>query len=240
MCPSHLTNVSRVIFVTNTVAPTHRTWAHFWHLCKGCHGVITDWTSRKHEEYWQSSHDGQRRSKGFHKTPSAKRAEELLSLSQNQLRISTGQLTGHCHLKGLYSIPSVTVQTGNWKVLACSLWLWSNFRFRHLDQNFMRPGDFEDISVSRIMHFVQSARLYKGSKSVAVPGSLWCPPLYILFYSVLFYSILFYHTLLLSTRSITVQFDHHAWKFQWTKRSRMSVILVIIQGGSNMTGTICV
>ena len=27
------------------------------------------------------------------------------------------------------------------------------FRFRHLRQHFLKPGDFEDISVSRILHF---------------------------------------------------------------------------------------
>jgi hypothetical protein len=60
--------------------------------------VIRDWTSRKHEEHWQSIR-GQRQSKGFLKKLSAKEAGELLNLSRNQLRIMTGLLTGHCHLK---------------------------------------------------------------------------------------------------------------------------------------------
>jgi hypothetical protein len=37
---------------------------------------------------------------GFLKKPSAERAGELLNLSRNQVRILTGLLTGHCHLKG--------------------------------------------------------------------------------------------------------------------------------------------
>jgi hypothetical protein len=62
-------------------------------------GVIRDWKSRKHKEHWQSMH-GQRQAKGFLKKPSARKAGELLNLSRNQLRIMTGLLIGHCHLKG--------------------------------------------------------------------------------------------------------------------------------------------
>jgi len=35
----------------------------------------------------------------FFKKPFVKKAGELLSMSRNQLRIMTGLLTGHCHLK---------------------------------------------------------------------------------------------------------------------------------------------
>jgi len=35
----------------------------------------------------------------------------------------------------------------------------AEFRFRHLGQLFMKLGDFEDISVSRILHFIQNAGL---------------------------------------------------------------------------------
>jgi len=55
--------------------------------------------NKKHEDYWQSIH-GQRQAKGFLITPSAKKGGELLKLSRNQLRIMTGLLTVHCHLKG--------------------------------------------------------------------------------------------------------------------------------------------
>jgi len=61
--------------------------------------VVMDWTSKKLEEHWQSI-CGQRQAKGFLKNPSVERAGELLSLSRNQLRIMTGLLTGHCHLRG--------------------------------------------------------------------------------------------------------------------------------------------
>ena len=35
----------------------------------------------------------------------------------------------------------------------------STLRFRDLDYHFMKPSDFEDISVSKILHFVQGVGL---------------------------------------------------------------------------------
>jgi hypothetical protein len=65
--------------------------------------------------------------------------------------------------------------------------------FRHLGRHFIKPGVFEDISVSKILHFFQGVGLltewaeglHKRSITVKVHGSLWCPPFRILFYSVL-------------------------------------------------------
>jgi hypothetical protein len=51
------------------------------------------------EKCWQSICES-RQAMAFLKKPSAKKAGELLSLNRNQLRIMTGLLTGHCHLKG--------------------------------------------------------------------------------------------------------------------------------------------
>jgi ribonuclease HI len=45
-------------------------------------GVVSDWTSRKHEEHWQSIRR-QKQAKGFLKKPSARKAGELLNLSRN-------------------------------------------------------------------------------------------------------------------------------------------------------------
>jgi hypothetical protein len=61
--------------------------------------VIRNWKSRKHEKHWLPIRR-QRQAKGFLKKPSAKEAGELLNLSRNQLKIMTGLLTGHWHLKG--------------------------------------------------------------------------------------------------------------------------------------------
>jgi hypothetical protein len=47
---------------------------------KFARGVIKDWISRKHEEYWQSVH-GQRQAKEFLKRHSGKRAGKLFNLS---------------------------------------------------------------------------------------------------------------------------------------------------------------
>jgi len=81
----------------------------------------------------------------------------------------------------------------------------------------MKPDDFEDISVSKILHCVQDVGLLNGcanglhilSIPVEVHGSLQCLPfcilfyfvLFVLFYSILFYSILFHFS---SYNNITI------------------------------------
>jgi hypothetical protein len=134
---------------------------------KVARGVIRDWTSRKHEAHWQSI-CGHRQAKGFLKKPSAKKAE-LLNLSKNQLRImTTGLLTGHCHLKGhLFKLGLVKSPECNRckqasemaSHILCACDALITLRFRHLGRHFMKPGDFEDISVSKILYFVQGEGL---------------------------------------------------------------------------------
>jgi hypothetical protein len=129
--------------------------------------VIRGWTNRKHTEYWQSIY-GQRQARNFLERPSARRARELLSLSRNQLRIRTGLVTGHCHLEGhLFKLGLVDSPEserckkasetalhvlGDCEALAA-------IRFRYLGYHFMKPGDFKDTFLSRLLHFVQSAGL---------------------------------------------------------------------------------
>jgi hypothetical protein len=129
--------------------------------------VIRGWMNRKHAEYWQSIH-GQRQAKGFLKRPSAKRAGELLSLSRNQLKILTGLLTGYCHLKGhLFKLGLVNSPkcdrckqaSDTASHVLCNCKALAALRFRYLGRYFMKPGDFKDSSVSRILHFVQSTGL---------------------------------------------------------------------------------
>ena len=102
------------------------------------------------------------------KRPSAKGAEELLSLSQNQLRILSWLLAGHCHINGhlltlgLVDNPScgrckLEFETALRVLYVCEA--LAALRFRHMGQNFMKPGDFDDFPVSRILHCVQSAGL---------------------------------------------------------------------------------
>jgi hypothetical protein len=128
--------------------------------------VIREWTSRKHEEHWQFIR-GQRQPKGVLKKPSAIKAGELLSLSRNQLRIMTGLLTEHYHLKGhLFKLGLVNSPecdrckqaSETASHVLCDFEALATLRFRHLSY-FMKQGDFEDISVSKILHFVHGAGL---------------------------------------------------------------------------------
>jgi hypothetical protein len=41
----------------------------------------------------------------------------------------------------------------------CDCEALATLRLRYLGHYFMKPGDFKDISVSRLLHFVQSAGL---------------------------------------------------------------------------------
>jgi hypothetical protein len=111
---------------------------------------------------------GQKQAKGFLKNPSANKARELLNLSRNQLRIMKGLLTGHSHLKGhLFKLGLVNSPECNRSKQAsetashvlCDREALTTLTFRHLGRHFMKPGDFEDISVSKILHFVQGAGL---------------------------------------------------------------------------------
>jgi hypothetical protein len=43
--------------------------------------------------------------------------------------------------------------------MLCDCETLATLRLRHLGHHFVKPGDFEDISVSKILHFVQGAGL---------------------------------------------------------------------------------
>jgi len=48
------------------------------------------------------------------------------------------------------------MQTGIWNGLACSLWLCQALavlKLRHLGHHFMKPGDFADITISKVLQF---------------------------------------------------------------------------------------
>jgi len=80
----------------------------------------------------------------------------------------TGLLTGHCHLKGhlfktglVYS-PECDRGKQASKIAShvlCDCVELATLRFRHVGHHFMKPDDFEDISISRILHCVQGAWL---------------------------------------------------------------------------------
>lgn len=129
-------------------------------------GVIRGWTSRKLEEYWQSSQE-QRQGNEFFKRP-AKRAGELLNLSRNQPRIIMRLLPGHYHLKG-HLFKLVLEGSLGWdrckrscKMVApvlCDCEALVVPRFRHLGQHFLKPSDVANISISIVLHLVQSVGL---------------------------------------------------------------------------------
>lgn len=140
-------------------------------LCTGLHGtgVLTAGTGRTgNTRNAGSSYVHKGGVKAFLKNPLQKKAEELLSLSRNQLRIMTRLLTGHCHLKGhLFQQRLVTSPRCDRCMQAsetasqvlCDCKALATLRFRHLGCHFMKSGDYEDISVSRILHLVQGAGL---------------------------------------------------------------------------------
>jgi hypothetical protein len=86
----------------------------------------------------------------------------------HQLRRITGLLSGHCHLKGHLSKLQSSVSPGCDRCrqtsqiathILCHCQVSATLRFRHLSQHFMKPGDLQDISISRTLHFAQRARL---------------------------------------------------------------------------------
>jgi hypothetical protein len=100
----------------------------------------------------------------FHLRQAAKKSGELLNLRRNQLRIMTGLRTGYSHLKGhvfkkgLVNSPKChrckqASETASRVLGDCEA--LATLRCRHVDHHTMIPGDFEDIAVSRILHFVQ-------------------------------------------------------------------------------------
>jgi len=123
------------------------------------------------------------------KDPLVKELEEQLSFSRNQPKVLMGLLTRHCHSNGhIFELKLVDKPgCGRWKQASetashvlrdCEA--LAVLRFRHLGQHFLKSGDFDDISVSRAMHFVQSVVLltagakwlHRISKTVQMHASL--------------------------------------------------------------------
>jgi len=84
---------------------------------------------------------------------------ELLNLSRNQLRILTGPLTGHFCLKGGLFCDRCKQASEMVSDVLCDCESLATLRYRNLGCNFVKPSDFEDISVSKILHFAQGAGL---------------------------------------------------------------------------------
>jgi hypothetical protein len=104
----------------------------------------------------------------FFKKLSTKKAGELLNLSTNQVRIMTGLLTGHCHLqRHLFKLGVVNTPKCNRHKHASEMASHvfyecgplATLRFRHLGHCFMKPGAFENISVSKTLPLFDGAGL---------------------------------------------------------------------------------
>jgi hypothetical protein len=97
---------------------------------------------------------GQRQTNGFLKNPLQKKAGDLLNLSRHQLSIVTGLLTAHCHLQGepfklgLVNSPEQASEIALHVLCVCKT--LATLRFRHPGRHVVRPGDFEDVSVSKV------------------------------------------------------------------------------------------
>jgi hypothetical protein len=122
------------------------------------------------KKFWEST-VGLKQAKGFISGPSSRRTKDLLRLNRDQLRWVVGLLTGHCHLKGhLYKLrltddptcERCLQQHESATHILCDCEAIVYLRFRHLGQFFMEPGDFYDVAIIKVPHFIRSVRLIKG------------------------------------------------------------------------------
>ena len=92
----------------------------------------------------------------------------------------------------------------------------------------MTPGDLKEISISRILHFVQGVVLHKKLTMVKVHGLLQCQPNGTLFYSTkctallrTYYTLSHYLKLLRLPEQL-----HSAFKKFWLKSLQLSVLYI--------------
>jgi hypothetical protein len=100
-------------------------------------------------------------------------------------------LTGHCHLRGPLVKQGAVDSPGCDRCkqasemalhILCDFEALVVLRFWHLGHHFLKQGDFTDISISKVLHFVHSAGLlnaqglHKWLEMVNVQESLWCLP----------------------------------------------------------------
>jgi hypothetical protein len=83
-----------------------------------------------------------------------------------------GLFTGHCHLTGHLFKLGLTDDLTCERCLEedesathilCDCEAIAYFRFRHLGQFFMEPSDYYDASINKVLHFIRSLELIKGS-----------------------------------------------------------------------------
>jgi hypothetical protein len=131
--------------------------------------AVSNWLNRKHIKQWESI-IGLKQAKELISGPSAKRTRDLLKLNRDQLRWIVGLYTGHCHLKGhLFKLGLMNDPTCERCLEAdesaihvlCDCEALAHLRFRHLGQFLMEPGDFYDVPIGKVLHFIRSVGLKK-------------------------------------------------------------------------------
>jgi hypothetical protein len=131
--------------------------------------AVSNWLNRKHTKQWESI-IGLKQAKELIPGPSAKRTRDLLKLNRDQLRWIVGLYTGHCHLKGhlikmgLMNDPICEVPRSRWISHTGPMWLWG-FSLSKISPPgivFMEPGDFYDVPIGKVLHFIRTVGLTKG------------------------------------------------------------------------------
>jgi hypothetical protein len=129
-----------------------------------------NWLNRNHIKQWESI-TGLKQAKELIAGPSAKRTRDLLKLNSDQLRWIVGLYTGQCRLKGrLFKLGLMNDPTCERCLEAdesathvlCDCEAIAHLGFRHLGQFLMEPGDFFDVPISKVLHFIRSVELTKG------------------------------------------------------------------------------
>jgi len=122
---------------------------------------------------------------------------EMLNQSRHQLKILIGLLTGHCHFKGhLFKLRLVNSHkcdtckhaSETASHILCDCKALATLRYRHCGHHLMKSADYENISISKIVHFVQGAGMLNERAEELHKTSItvnWWPPTCILFYSIL-------------------------------------------------------
>ena len=131
--------------------------------------TVASWLMEQHKLHWTKI-PAQSHSKAFIEEPLRKRSIEALMLSRNNLRTVTGILTGHCHLNkhlhrlgisnnALCSKCKKVEETAAHILCKCEAVALSRYKYFGLAS--MSPKDFTDISLSKILDYVNSLGILK-------------------------------------------------------------------------------
>jgi hypothetical protein len=102
---------------------------------------------------------------------SAKRKKELLKLNRAQLQFAVGLLTGHCHLKGHLCKLGLTnspicercqEKDESATHILCDCEAIAYVRLHHLVHYFVKPSDYHDAPIRKVMFLIRSVGLIKG------------------------------------------------------------------------------